>query len=349
MPFALVTGANGFIGSRLVHALIERGQRVKGFVRAESDLRQLRDLPEDRFLLAVGDVRIEHTVYRALAGCDRMYHVAANYKLWDKHPQRILEPAIEGTHATLEAARKRGVSKIVFTSSVGALGVSRVAEPMDEEHEFNLVDPDPYVRAKYESEMLALEMADKGLPVVSVLPSAVVGPGDWKPTPTGAVILRYLKTAPHLRIPVCEGGANYADVDDVVNGHILAMEKGQIGQRYILGGENLTHEQLIETLSDITDLALPGRKIGTGLIQLVGRLLELRARLGGLDPIVTYRAARDQLGAYLWVTSERAESELGYEHRPAREALARAVRFYLEKGYVPESSARRVRLELSAT
>lgn len=347
--WTLVTGASGFVGSRLVRALVERGEKVKAFVRAGSSLRQLADLPPDRMKLAVGDITVEHTVYRALAGCDRMYHVASNFKMWDRDPDTILGPAIEGTKATLEAARRRGIEKIVVTSSVAALGTSSGQEPMDETHEFNLKDPETYVLSKYEADRVALEAADQGQPVVVVRPAAIYGPGDWKPTPTGESIVTYLKTPPSLSIPITEGGISVVDVDDVVEGHIAAMHKGEVGEAYILGGENITFRQLIELLSDITGLALPGATLSQGTISLVGSLMELKAELFGGDPKVTKRLARDYACAYAWVTSEKAERALGYEHRAARQTLARAVRWYLEHGYVPERAARRVRLEFRTT
>lgn len=347
--WTLVTGASGFVGGRLVHALIERGEHVKALVRAGSNLKYLTGLPSDRFRLAVGDILVEHTVFRALASCDRMYHVASNFKMWDPEPDKILQPAVEGTRATLEAARRRGLEKIVVTSSVAALGVSLDPESMDEEHEFNLADPETYILSKYEAERVAMEYADEGLPVVVVNPSGIMGPGDWKPTPSGAGIVRYLKTPPTMKLPVTEGGINIVDVDDVVDGHIAAMDKGAVGERYILGGENVTYAQMFDTLSDLTGLAPPGRVISPGLLELVGRAAELKSRLFGGDPLITYRLARDYGSAYTWVTSEKAESVLGYTHRPARETLARSVRWYLEHGYVPDRAARRVRLELRPT
>jgi dihydroflavonol-4-reductase len=278
-----------------------------------------------------------------------MYHVASNFKMWDPEPDNILKPAVEGTRATLEAARRRGLEKIVVTSSVAALGVSLEPEPMDEEHEFNLAEPETYILSKYEAERVAMEYADEGLPVVVVNPSGIMGPGDWKPTPSGAGIVRYLKTPPTMKLPVTEGGINIVDVDDVVAGHIAAMEQGAIGERYILGGENVTYAQMFDTLSELTGLAPAGRVISPGLLELVGRAAELKSRMFGGDPLITYRLARDYGSAYTWVTSEKAESALGYAHRPARETLARSVRWYLEHGYVPDGAARRVRLELRPT
>jgi dihydroflavonol-4-reductase len=345
-PWTLVTGASGFIGSRLVRALVERGERVKAFVRAGSNLSMLEGLPRDRFELAFGDVMVEHTVYRGLASCHRMYHVAAVYKLWDKRAERITRPTIEGMRSTLRAAKKRGLEKVVITSSYATLGASASAESRDEGAEFNFADPNPYIAAKYEAEQIALEMIDAGLPGVVVLPSGTTGPGDWKPTPTGAYILRYLTSSPAFRYPITDGGLNLVDVDDVVSGHIAAMNQGKIGQRYILGGENLTYEQVIEILSELTGLAPPGSKLSTGVVVFAAELMALKARLFGGEPLIAPAVARDVLGRYQWVVSKKAERALGYTHRPAREALDRAVRWYLSRGYVPERAARRVRLEL---
>ncbi|MFO0571269.1 MAG: NAD-dependent epimerase/dehydratase family protein [Polyangiaceae bacterium] len=347
--WTLVTGASGFVGSRLVRALIERGDRVKAMVRAGSNLRHLADLPTDRLKLAFGDITVEHTVYRALSSCDRLFHVASNFKMWDEDPDEILRPAIEGTRATLEAARRRGLEKIVVTSSVAALGASTSQEPMDETHAFNLKDPETYILSKYEAERVALEAADDGLPVVVVCPASIYGPGDWKPTPTGQSVLTYLKTPPSLSVPVTDGGISVVDVDDVVEGHIAAMEKGEIGERYILGGENLTFHQLIDLLSDITGLALPGSTLSPGIVGLLGSLMELKASWFGGDPMLTHKLARDYSSSYVWVSSEKAEKALGYRFRPARQTLSRSVRWYLEHGYVPEAAARRVRLEFRTT
>ncbi|HLV20363.1 MAG TPA: NAD-dependent epimerase/dehydratase family protein [Polyangiaceae bacterium] len=345
--WTLVTGASGFIGSRLVAALLDGGENVKAFVRPSSNLDHLRGFPSHRFTLAFGEITVEHTIYRALAGCDRMYHTAANYRFGERRVDRVLNPTVDGTVAALSAARRRGIEKIVVTGSTAALGVSQQPEPMDEEHAFDLADPEPYSLAKYEADRRVQEFAAEGLPVVTVLPSAVVGPGDWKPTPTGEAIVRYLRMT-SLRMPVAEGGLNLVDIDDVVAGHLLAMDKGKVGERYILGGEDVTYEQLFEMLSELTGL-LPPRKVSKSTIELGARLMELGARLRGGRPALTHRMARDYVGAYLWVTSAKAKRELGYTHGPVRDALARAVRWYLQRGYVPEQAVRRVRLELRPT
>jgi dihydroflavonol-4-reductase len=344
--WTLVTGASGFLGGELVRQLVASGERVKAFVRPGANLKYLRGLPSERFELAFGDITVGHTVYRALASCDRLYHVASNYRMWAANPDDILAPAVEGTRGVLEAAKQRGLERVVVTSSVAALGAERSPTPMDETHEYNLPDAEIYVRSKYEAEQVAHEYAAEGLPVVIVNPSGVFGPGDWKPTPSGENIVRYLEHRPAFRVPTTQGGLSVADVADVARGHILAMQKGRLRERYILGGENLSYHQLIDTLCDITGLAGPGNPQSPGMVETFARLLELKSSLFGGEPMLTYRMARDYANGYVFVTSEKAERELGYSHRPARDTLTRSVMWYLANGYVAPRAARRVRLGL---
>lgn len=346
MSFSLVTGANGFLGSHLVRTLIERGESVKALVRPGSNLSALEGYPRDRFKLAVGDIRVAQSVFAALSGCSRLYHTAANFKLWDADRSRLILPAIEGMRATLDAARSRKLEKIVVTSSAGVLGTTTGQESMDETHVFNLSDPEAYFAAKVAADEVVSEFVAAGLPIVSVLPATISGPGDWKPTPNGRLLLEYLKTPSTSHFPVSGGGINVVDVEDVANGHVLAMSRGRIGERYILGGENLSFSQLFETLCDLTGLAEPTSPKSKGLMQFAGRLFELHARLRGGQPRITYRMARDYVDSYCWVSSKKAESELGYTHRSARESLARSVRWFLANGYVAPKAASRVRLEL---
>ncbi len=345
MSFTLVTGATGFVGSHLVRALLARGESVKAFVRPGSNLGALQGYPSDRFKIAVGDIRIEQSVFAALSGCSRLYHVAANFKFWDAKPERVIQPTVEGMRATLRAARSRKLDKIVVTSSAGVLGTTLGQELMDETHGFNLRDPEAYFAAKVAADAVVSEFA-RELPIVSVLPATIAGPGDWKPTPNGRLLLEYLNTPSTSHFPVSAGGINVVDVEDVANGHLLAMDRGKLGERYLLGGENVTLSQLFETLCDLTGLAEPSTPKSRGLLQFAGTLFELNARLRGGEPRITSRLARDYADSYSWITSQKAESELGYTHRPVREALARSVRWFLANGYVPPHAARRVRLEL---
>jgi dihydroflavonol-4-reductase len=345
-PYTLVTGATGFLGSQLVRTLIARGEYVKAFVRPGSNLAALEGLPKETFKLAVGDIRIEQSVFAALSGCTRMYHVAANFKMWDAQRARIVKPAIEGARATLGAARARQLEKIVFTSSAGVLGTTPTEELMDEDHVFNLRDPEAYFAAKVAADEVVNEFRDAGLPIVSVLPASIAGPGDWKPTPNGRLLLEYLKTPPTSHFPVSGGGLNVVDVEDVAIGHVLAMERGKVGERYILGGENLSFSQVFETLCDLTGLSEPTAPKSKGLMQFAGRLFELNARFRGGEPRITSRMARDYVDTFSWLSSAKAETELGYSHRPARDALARSVRWFLANGYLSAKATARVRLEL---
>lgn len=345
MSSTLVTGATGFLGSQLVRTLIDRGETVKALVRPGSNLGALEGYPPERFKVAVGDIRIEQSVFAALAGCSRMYHVAANFKMWDPKPARIIEPAVQGMRATLSAARARGLEKIVVTSSAGVLGTTAGEELMDESHSFNLSDPEAYFAAKVAADRVVDEFCAAGLPIVSALPATIAGPGDWKPTPNGRLLLEYLKTPSTSHFPVSGGGINVVDVEDVANGHVLLMERGVVGERYLLGGENLTFSQLFETLCDLTGLSEPSSPKSKGLMQFAGLLFEIAARFGGGEPRITSRMARDYVDTYSWITSKKAEA-LGYEHRSAREALVRSVRWFLTHGYVPKKAASRVRLEL---
>lgn len=343
MAKALVTGASGFIGSRLVRNLVERGDEVKAFIRPTASRSLLEGLPVE---IVEGDITIEHTIYRALAGCDRVYHVAAAYKMWDADPAKIMEPAIAGTRVVLGAIQKRGsrIRRTVVTSSVAAVGTNPAPEPMDEEYSFNLEQSEIYILAKRRAEELALSMANE-MPIVVVNPTGVFGPGDARPTPSGTMVVRYLNWRAPIAFPGSPGGISIVDVDDVCQGHIAAMEKGRVGHRYILGGDNLSLTQIFEMMSSITGLRGPGKPPAKGLAELAGRAMELMARLTGGEPDVTYKLARDFFDTFMWVTSAKAETELGYKHRPARKTLARAIRWYLDRGYVSPQIAAEIRYD----
>jgi dihydroflavonol-4-reductase len=337
MGKALVTGASGFLGSRVARQLVERGDDVKVLLRPGSSRRALAGLPVE---IAEGDISVGHTVYRALAGCDRVYHVAAVYKMWDRDPQNILRPSIEGTREVMEAIARRGsaIEKVVVTSSVAAIGSRADGTPMTEEQPWDQDDAITYVVAKRRAEEVALSYA-KTIPVTVVCPGGIFGPGDAKPTPSGQIIVRYLNWSAPFAFPGGPTGISIVDVDDVARGHLAAMEKGRVGERYILGGDNLTLTQMIETLSGITGLPGPGAEPSQGAVSLIGTLSELWARISGSEPEITAKMS-ETFAAKLWVSSAKAERELGYTFRSARKTLARSVRWYLDRGYIaPERAA----------
>jgi dihydroflavonol-4-reductase len=279
-----------------------------------------------------------HTVYRALFDCDRLYHVAALYTFWDRSDERILDAALLGTREVLAAARHRKLRRTVVTSTVGTLGAEDDPTAMDETHEYNVRrDTEPYVLGKLLAENHALERATLGQPIVIVNPGAIFGPGDWKPTPSGTLLLELLKLP--VMVGPKRGGLSVVDVDDIAEGHRLAMEKGRLGERYVLGGENLEHRQIFELVAEVAGAEKSLFTISRGTAELGARLFELAARLGGPAPMVTHRMARDFAFRYLWASSKKAETELGYRHRPARQTLLRAVLWYLEHGYVPRRIA----------
>ena len=350
MPLSqvLVTGGTGFVGSRLTQELVRKGHRVKVLARPGSSRRALLGIDPTRFEVVEGDVTIGHTVYRALSGCDRLFHVAAEFKIWDRRPSKILDAAIVGTRETLRAAEKRGIERVVVTSSTAAVGATKDPTEMDETFAFNREGSAPYIAAKRRAEELALEMADRGLPVVVVNPATILGPGDYKPTPSADLLLTFLRWNLPFGFPYTPGGFSVVDVDDVVSGHISAMERGRIGQRYILGGTNVTVRELFVMLSEITGLRGPGLACPPGLVVLGGALSELYGRFSRTTPQLTYKFARDYIGSYVWVTSRKAETELGYTHRPVRVTLARALRFFLENRMVPEKRVAKLRFDLRA-
>jgi dihydroflavonol-4-reductase len=348
MSHVLVTGGTGFVGARLVRELLDHGHTVKVLARPSSSRRGLVGLDPARVSIVEGDVTVGHTVYRALAGCDRLFHVAAEFKLWDRRPQSILDASIVGTKETLEAAKRRGIEKIVVTSSTAAVGATKDATVMDETFTFNREGSAPYIEGKWRAEQIALDMAKAGMPIVVVNPSTIIGPGDYKPTPSGDLILTYLKWNLPIGMPWSAGGFSIVDVDDVAKGHVLAMDKGRIGERYILAGHNVTTEQLFVTLSEITGLVGPGIKAPPALVALAGAASELVARFNGKTPQLTYRFARDYIGSYVWVSSAKAERELGFSARPLKRTLLRAVRFFLDNGYVSDAAKDRIRFDVRA-
>jgi dihydroflavonol-4-reductase len=346
----LVTGATGFLGGRLVRALCDAGERVRVLVRPGSSLRSLDGLDVER---AEGDVRIEHTVFRALAGCDRLYHCAAVYALWASNPETITEGAVLGTEATLRAARARRIDRVVYTSTAYTIGSSPDPTPLDETTPWVEPAGPVYAIAKRRAEELALDFGRKsGLPIVVVNPCSIFGPGDFRPTPTGQSVLEVMRgpSVPGLGVlvPKPPGGFNVVDVDDVVFGHRRAMERGRPGERYILGSENMPLATLFTTIADLAGRPPPRLRVGRPLALATGALLSAVAHITGETPTVSYDTVRGSFGLFYYTSSAKAADELGYVAKPARVALARSVRFFVDHGFLSEAQARRIRLDATA-
>lgn len=326
---ALVTGANGFVGCHVVRALLARGDRVRALVREAADLRALKGLQCE---LVRGDLRDGAALRRAAEGCDLVFHVAADYRLWVTAPAAMYATNVEGTRNVLDAARRVGARRIVHTSTVGTLGIPAGA-PGREDTPVALADMvGPYKRSKFMAEQLALAAARDGLPIVVVHPSTPIGSLDLKPTPTGRMIVDFL----NRRMPAfVDTGLNLVDVADVARGHLLAAERGKVGRKYILGGENLTLEELLGRLALIAGLPAPKFRIpypvafGFALCaEAVARTVTRRPPRASLTEV---RMARKRM----FFDSARARAELGYAPGPIERALASAVACYRELGMAP--------------
>ena len=327
---ALVTGATGFVGSAVARALLGAGHAARVLVRASSDRRNLEGLAAD---VVVGDLTDTASLKAACAGCDALFHVAADYRLWTRDPQAMMTSNVGGTRNILRAAMDAGVSRIVYTSSVATLGVRADGQPADERTPATLDDMiGPYKRSKFLAEEAVREMvAGEGAPVVIVNPSAPIGPRDIKPTPTGRMIVE----AAAGRMPAyVDTGLNVVHVDDVAAGHLAAFERGGIGERYILGGENLTLHQILVAVAAATGGRRPLFRVPHGVILPIAFLAEAWTRwTGGDEPFATVDGVR-MARKKMFFTCDKAIRQLGYAPRPAVQALSDAIRWFRENGYL---------------
>ncbi len=325
---ALVTGATGFVGSHVARVLAERGADLRLLVRASSRTENIDSLKAER---VVGDLRDPASFKRAMAGCEFVFHVAADYRLWARDPREMYRSNVEGTRALIQMAREAGVRRVVYTSSVATMGFTGNGRPADEASPVSFGDMiGHYKKSKWLAEQAAIEEAKKGADVVIVNPSTPVGEQDIKPTPTGRIVVDFLKR----KFPAyVDTGLNVVDVTEVARGHVMAMEKGRPGERYILGGENLTLKQILDKLAAITGLKSPTVKLpyafalATGVVDTAFTGL-LRRR----EPRVTIDAVR--MGRKkMFVSSQKAERELGWKIVPVDDALRRAVEWFRAHGY----------------
>jgi dihydroflavonol-4-reductase len=318
MKPALVTGASGFLGWHVARLLIERGYSVRALARPGSSV---ADLPVE---IATGDLRDPDSLERAVAGCGLVYHVAADYRLWAKNPRELYDSNVEGTRHLLAASQQAGVERIVYTSTVGCIGVPHDGIG-DETTPVSLADmAGDYKRSKFLAEQVALEFARAGLPVVIVNPTAPIGDHDVKPTPTGKIVLDFLNGDMPAFI---DTGLNVVDVRDTAAGHLLACEHGRPGERYILGSENLTLAQILQKLAAITGRKAPTMKLPYAVAYAAGVCSTAWAGVTGRPPRVPLAAVR-MARKKMWVTHEKARRELGFEPGPAEAALRRAVEWF---------------------
>jgi len=324
LALTLVTGASGFLGWHVAHLLAERGHRVRALCRPTS---QLRELDVER---VTGDLRDPDSLGRAVVGCELVFHVAADYRLWSKDPAELYSSNVEGTRNVLDAAARAGVERVVYTSTVGCIGMP-AGRSGDEQTPVSIADmAGHYKRSKWLAEQVALEKAAAGLPVVIVNPTAPVGDHDWKPTPTGKIIVDFLSG----KLPAfVDTGLNLVDARDTAIGHLLAAEKGRPGERYILGSENLTLEQILGRLSALSGKPAPTIKIPYPIAYAAGAITTAFAEVTGKPPLAPLEAVR-MARKKMFVTHDKAARELGFASRPVEDALRRAIDWFRANGYV---------------
>jgi dihydroflavonol-4-reductase len=333
---SFVTGATGFLGSHVARVLAEQGAELRLLVRPTSDLRNICDLNADR---VVGDLRDPASIEKALQGCDVVFHVAADYRLWvrGRDSSEMYRSNVEGTRSLLEAARKQGVRRVVYTSSVATMGFtshtsSNNGKVADEQSPVGIADMiGHYKRSKFMAEQVAVEAARSGIDVVIVNPTTPIGERDIKPTPTGRIVVDFLKR----KFPAyVETGLNLVDATECARGHVQALEKGRSGERYILGGENLTLKEILDRLAAIAGLPSPTVKLPYFVALAAGVVDEMvTGRLLGREPRATIDAVR--MGRKkMFVSSAKAERELGWRTVPVDGALRRSVEWFRANRYV---------------
>jgi len=323
-----VTGATGFIGASLARELLRDGYEVRALARPESDRRNLRGLDLE---ICEGDLRDRDSLEKGLKGCEILFHAAADYRLWTRNPDVMYEINVGGTRNILEAALNHGLSRIVYTSSVGALGNPGDGQPGDEVIPVTLADMvGHYKKSKFLAEREAESFLKRGLPLVIVNPSTPVGELDIKPTPTGRIIVDFL----NRRMPAyLDTGLNIIDVEDCARGHILAARLGRIGEKYILGNENLTLRRIFDMLEEITGLAAPRVRLPYTPILIAAYVNEAISRCTGKEPLIPL-AGVQMAKKFMYFDPSKAVRELGLPQRPVVESLAKAVAWFRDNGYV---------------
>ena len=324
----LITGASGFIGSAVMRLLLEADHDVRAIVRPGSDRRNLDGLPVEIF---EGDLQDKTSLEDAAKDCNAVFHVAADYRLWIPDPDNMYQTNVAGTRNLMLASAEAGVEKIVYTSSVAVLGLNKDGSPANEDTPISADDMiGHYKRSKYLAEKEVTKLINENaLPAVIVNPSTPLGPRDIKPTPTGNIILETLND----RMPAyVDTGLNIAHVDDVAKGHLLAFEKGKIGERYILGGENLSLQTILGIICELIDKKPPSIKLPHNLVLPIAWCMERWAEISKKEPRATVDEVR-MSKKLMYYSSDKAIKELGYETRPAKEAIKDAIDWFIKNGY----------------
>ncbi len=324
----LVTGSTGFIGSAVVRELLKAGADVRVTVREDSDTRNIDGLDVER---VYGDTRDRESMRAALKGCDTLYHVAAYFAHWSRNKDIFYEVNVEGTRNVLEEALALGLQKVVYTSTSNTIGSHGAGNYVDEEAEFNGWEAgDHYVISKYLAEVEAKKICERGLPLVIVNPTLVIGVRDIKPTPSGALIVDIANGEMPGYI---DGAINVIDVEDVARGHLLADERGRIGERYILGNENLMVRDFFWMVADVAGVKPPRLKLPYGIALLLGHVFEAHARVSGKPPVVSVSQVRlGKMGEHF--DNSKAVSELGLPLTPIRTTLENTIGWFRENGYI---------------
>jgi dihydroflavonol-4-reductase len=324
----LITGATGFEGSSVLRRLLQAGHEVRALVRAGSDRRNVEGLPVE---LAIGDLNDPPSLRAALSGCENLFHVAADYRLWVPHPDAIYRTNVDGSRSLIRGAMEAGVRRIVYTSSVATLGINRDQTPSDEDTPVSLSDmTGHYKRSKFLAEQAVSELVqNEQAPVVIVNPSTPIGARDVKPTPTGRIVLDMLRR----RMPAyVDTGLNFVNVEDVAAGHLLAFEKGVIGQRYVLGGENMSLRAFLELIAGVAGMKAPRIRIPITPLVPAAWIAERIAGATGREPFATVDSLR-MARKHMFYSSEKAKRALGYAPGPVRDGVAGAVAWFRNNGY----------------
>jgi dihydroflavonol-4-reductase len=324
----LVTGGTGFVGAAVVRRLLAAGHSVRALIRSTSDKRNVLDLPLE---LAEGSLEDEASLIRAVKGCQGLFHVAADYRIWVPQPKTMYQVNVVGTGMLMDAALKEGVERIVYTSSVATLGYAGDKTPANEDTPVTEADMiGPYKHSKFVAEKLVHEMiAEKKLPAVIVNPSTPIGPRDLRPTPTGRIVVDAVRG----RIPAyVDTGLNVVHVDDVAEGHLLAFEKGKVGERYVLGGQNLDLAELLRLIAETAGLKPPTVKLPRKALFPLAHVMEFVAGFTGQDPLLTVDGLK-MAEKKMFFSSGKAERDLGYMHRPAQAAVMDAYNWFRRHGY----------------